>query len=198
MDNVREWLKENQQEALAEYNAALFLEIWDKYIKKDNLASWEMDSLCFYYHDHELKNMDNTKYGVVNFSDYSSEPIVEHLWRDKVPIYKLFRIAGTVISKDDTRHSISLLTTDGVVPVKFNRDMYAMYKRQLSEVQIDGTKKVIEKGWFTRGTMLIINGYRRDDQFFAKRYSRTNGHTIYKITKINQDGSIIIENERGK
>ena len=198
MDNVREWLKENQQEALAEYNAALFLEIWDKYIKKDNLASWEMDSLCFYYHDHELKNMDNTKYGVVNFSDYSSEPIVEHLWRDKVPIYKLFRIAGTVISKDDTRHSISLLTTDGVVPVKFNRDMYAMYKRQLSEVQIDGTKKVIEKGWFTRGTMLIINGFRRDDMFVAKKYASTQGHTIYKITEIDEKGNIKIENERGQ
>ena len=198
MDNVREWLKENQQEALAEYNAALFLEIWDKYIKKDNLASWEMDSLCFYYHDHELKNMDNTKYGVVNFSDYSSEPIVEHLWRDKVPIYKLFRIAGTVISKDDARHSISLLTTDGVVPVKFNRDMYAMYKRQLSEVQIDGTKKVIEKGWFTRGTMLIINGFRRDDMFVAKKYASTQGHTIYKITEIDEKGNIKIENERGQ
>lgn len=198
MDNVREWLKENQQEALAEYNAALFLEIWDKYIKNDNLASWEMDSLCFYYHEHELKNMDKSKYGVANFYDYSSEPIVEHLWRDKIPIYKLFRIAGTVISKDDARHSIALLTTDGVVPVKFNRDMYAMYKRQLSEVQPDGTKKIIEKGWFTRGTMLIINGFRRDDMFVAKKYANTQGHTVYKITEIDEKGNIKIENERGQ
>ena len=76
--------------------------------------------------------------------------------------------------------------------------MYAMYKRQLSEVQPDGSKKVIEKGWFTRGTKLIINGFRRDDQFVAKKYARTQGHTVYKITEINENGEITIENERGK
>ena len=115
-----------------------------------------------------------------------------------LPIYELFRIAGTVISKNDTRHTVSLLTTDGVVPVKFSRDMYAMYKRQLSEVQPDGTKKVVEKGWFTRGTMLIINGFRRDDMFVAKKYANTQGHTIYKIDSIDEFGNIKIENERGQ
>ena len=201
MDKVRTWLKEHHDETLFEYNAALFKKTWEKYANKNNLSAWEMEALCFYYHDHELQNIDCNKYGIKNFFDYSSNPIVERYWKRgglNLPIYELFRIAGTVISKNDTRHTVSLLTTDGVVPVKFSRDMYAMYKRQLSEVQPDGTKKVVEKGWFTRGTMLIINGYRRDDQFFAKRYSNTNGHTIYKINEINQDGSIIIENERGK
>ena len=198
MNNVREWLKAHHDEALKEYNTALFRETWDKYAKKPNLSAWEMEALCFYYHEHELAHMDFYKYGIEDFFDYSPEPIVERFWRKTIPIYKLFRIAGTVISKNDTRHSISLLTPQGVVPVKFTRDMYAMYKRQLSEVQPDGTKKVTEKGWFTRGTMLMITGYRRDDQFFAKRYGNTNGHTIYKINEINQDGSIIIENERGK
>ena len=201
MNKVRQWLIDNQEETLKTYNTALFEEQWSKYIKKTNLSNWEMDALCFYYHDHELKNLDKAKYGIENFFDYKETPIVERYWKrgkNEIPIFKLFRIAGTVISKNDTRHSISLLTTEGVVPVKFTRDMYAMYKRQLSEVQSDGTKKVTEKGWFTRGTMLIINGFRRDDQFFAKRYSNTNGHTIYKINEINQDGSIIIENERGK
>ena len=74
--------------------------------------------------------------------------------------------------------------------------MYAMYKRQLSEVQPDGTKKIVEKGWFTRGTKLIINGFRRDDMFVVKKYSRTQGHTIYKITSIDKDGNIELENER--
>ena len=201
MDNVRDWLKENQETALKEYNKALFLDEWDKYIKKKSLASWEMDSLCFYYHEHELKEMDENKYGVVNFFNYDSEPVVDSWWKRsgrEIPIYKLYRIAGTVISKNDVRHSISLLTNYGVVPVKFNRDMYAMYKRQLSEVQEDGTKKITEKGWFTRGTMLVINGFRRDDMFVAKKYGKTEGHTIYKITNINENGDIVIENERGK
>jgi DNA polymerase-3 subunit alpha len=160
-----------------------------------------MDSLCFYYHDHELKNMDEEKYGVVNFFDYPSDPLIDSWWKRgdrQIPIYQLYRIAGTVISKNDVRHSIALLTNYGVVPVKFNRDMYAMYKRQLSEVQPDGTKKITEKGWFTRGTMLIINGFRRDNQFVAKKYAKTQGHTVYKITEINENGEITIENERGK
>ena len=201
MSNIRNWLKDNQEQALKDYNNALFMEQWNKYIKNNNLSSWEMDSLCFYYHDHELKDMNDSKYGVINFFDYPEEPIIESWWKRgerNIPIYELNRIAGTVISKNDVRHSITLLTKYGVVPVKFNRDMYAMYKRQLSEVQPDGTKKIVEKGWFTRGTMLIINGFRRDDMFVAKKYAKTQGHTVYKITEINENGEITIENERGK
>ena len=201
MNNVRAWLKENHDETLKNYNALLFMDEWNKYIKNPTLSSWEMDSLCFYYHEHELINMDKNKYGVINFFDYPSEPIIESFWKRggrEIPIYELYRIAGTVISKNDVRHTVSLLTTEGVVPVKFNRDMYAMYKRQLSEVQPDGTKKVTEKGWFTRGTKLIINGFRRDDMFVAEKYAKTQGHTIYKITEINENGEIVIENERGK
>ena len=96
----------------------------------------------------------------------------------------MYRIAGTVISKNDTRHSISLLTTTGVVNVKFSKEFYAMYGRQISEPQPDGTKKIKEKGWFVRGTKLMITGTRRDDTFTAKRYANTPGHTLYKITNV--------------
>ena len=201
MSNIRDWLKEHHDEALNEYNSILFEETWNKYAKKNNLSAWEMEALCFYYHDHELKNMDCNKYGIVNFFDYPSTPVIDKFWKKngrELPIYKLYRIAGTVISKNDARHTISLLTTDGVVPVKFTRDMYAMYKRQLSEVQPDGTKKVVEKGWFTRGTMLVINGFRRDDMFVVKKYANTQGHTIYKIIDIDENGNLTLENERGK
>ena len=201
MDNVRTWLKNNHDEALTEYNRLLFKDEWNKYIHKVNLSAWEMDALCFYYHEHELAHLDNKIYGIENFFDHSPEPEVEKFFKrgkNEIPIYNLFRIAGTVISKNDTRHSITLLTTNGIVPVKFTRDMYAMYKRQLSEQQADGTKKVTEKGWFTRGTMLIINGFRRDDMFVAKKYASTQGHTIYKITNIDESGKVILENERGQ
>ena len=55
-----------------------------------------------------------------------------------------------------------------------------------------------EKGWFTRGTMLMINGVRRDDMVVAKKYASTGGHTIYKITDINDKGEVTLENERGQ
>ena len=91
------------------------------------------------------------------------------------------------MAKNDNRHSITLLTTTGVVSVKFTGDYYAMYKKQISQVQPDGTKKVMEKGWFKRGTLLMITGYRREDQFVAKRYKNTEGHTLYKITTVLND-----------
>ena len=197
MDFVRDWLKENQQEVLTEYNTALFKEMWDKYAG-GNISHWEMDSLCFYHGEHELANINNNRYGLVNFNDLSPEPEVDYFFKRngvQIPIFKLHRIAGTVIAKDDSRTSVTLLTTSGVVTVKFNREYYAMFKKQISQVQPDGTKKVIEKSWFKRGTMLMIQGFRRDDQFVAKNYSHTQGHQLYKITNVVGD-EIQLQHER--
>ena len=186
MDAARDWLKENQEQILEEVNQKLFQAEWDKYAK-GNISSWEMSSLCFYYHEHELKNINNKKYGIVDFNQLSSVPRVDYFFKRngvQIPIYKLYRIAGTVIGKNDTRHSVVLLTTSGVVTVKLTRDYYAMFNRQISEVNENGEKKVKEKGWFTRGTKLLVTGYRRDDTFVAKKYKSTGGHQLYKITDV--------------
>ena len=186
MDAARDWLKENQEQVLKEMNQKLFQMEWDKYAK-GNISAWEMSSLCFYYHDHELKNVDNRKYGIVNFNNLPSIPAVDYFFKRngvQIPIYKLYRIAGTVIGKNDTRHSVVLLTTSGVVTIKLTRDYYAMFNRQISEVNEKGEKKVKEKGWFTRGVKLLVTGYRRDDTFVVKKYKSTGGHQLYKITEV--------------
>jgi DNA polymerase-3 subunit alpha len=87
------------------------------------------------------------------------------------------------------------LTVDGVVNVKFTKEYYAMFNRQLSEVQADGRKKVIEKGWFNRGTKVLITGYRREDTFVAKTYKNTSTHQLYRITTVNGK-NISLEHER--
>ena len=186
MDTARDWLKENQQQLLKEVNQKLFKAEWDKYAM-GNISAWEMSSLCFYYHDHELKNINNRKYGIVDFNNLPVIPEVDYFFKRngvQIPIYKLCRIAGTVIGKNDTRHSVVLLTTSGVVNVKLTRDYYAMFNRQISEVNDKGEKKVKEKGWFTRGTKLLVTGYRRDDTFVAKKYKSTGGHQLYKIIEV--------------
>ena len=185
MDAARDWLKENQEQVLKEMNQKLFQMEWDKYAK-GNISAWEMSSLCFYYHDHELKNINSQKYGIVNFDNLPASPVVDYFFKRngvQIPIYKLCRIAGTVIGKNDTRHLVTLLTTSGVVNVKLTRDYYAMFNRQISEVNEKGEKKVKEKGWFTRGIKLLVTGYRRDDTFVAKKYKSTGGHQLYKITE---------------
>ena len=197
MDVARDWLKTNQKEVLEQYNDMLFLELWNKYAS-GNISHWEMESLCFYYSKHELAEIDNSKYGIVDFFALPADSEIDYYFKKgeiKVPIFKLSRIVGTVIAKNDNKSTISLLTTSGVVTVKFSREYYSMFKKQVSEVQSDGTKKVIEKGWFTRGTMLMITGYRRDQEFVGKTYSKTVGHQLYKIDAVNGN-EIVLRHDR--
>ena len=197
MDEARNWLKENQDEVLNQYNNLLFNETWNKYAT-GNISAWEMESLCFYYHEHELADIDKHKYGIVNFSTLSYEPEVDYFFKRAgrdIPIFKLYKIAGTIISKNNTKASVAILTTDGVVNVKFTKEYYAMYNRQISEVQADGSKKVLEKGWFSRGTKIMVTGYRREDTFVAKTYKATSTHQLYRIMDV-EGRNITLEHER--
>ena len=60
-----------------------------------------------------------------------------------------------------------------------------MFRKQISQVQPDGSKKIVERSWFKRGTLLLITGYRRDEnEFVGKTYAATIEHQLYKITDI--------------
>ena len=198
MDIARDWLKANQIEVLKEFNKMLFFENWNKYAK-GSISAWEMESLCFYYHEHELSHVNIRKYGISNFFNMPEEPIVDYFFKrngKEIPIYKTYKIIGTVISKNDTRSSVSILTTEGVVNVKFSKEYFAMFNRQISEVQDDGTKKVMEKGWFTRGAKIMCTGFRREDTFVAKSYANTPTHQLYLITDVDNKGNISLKHER--
>ena len=182
------WLKANQEEELAKYNKVLFKEMWNKYAA-GTIATWEMTSLGFYYTEHELKDVDMNLYGLVDFFKLNREPEVDYFFNrngQQIPIFKTNTIIGTVIDKNDTKSTITILTATGVVPVRFTKDYFAKFNRQISIPQPDGTKKIAEKGWFTRGTMLMITGIRRGDQFQAKSYKKTANHQLYKITEVNK------------
>ena len=196
MDKAREWLKDNK-EILKAYNLSLFKEVWDKYAA-GTISKWEMDALCFYHGPHELQEVNTYKYGIVDFFSLPSEPQVDYFFKrggNKIPIYKLHRIIGTVIGKNDNKSTVTLLTTTGVTTVKFSREYYAMFKKQISQIGADGKKHVVEKSWFTRGTMIMVTGFRRDDMFVGKTYAATKGHQLYKITKVI-DGDIVLQHER--
>lgn len=187
MSEAKDWIKENQNEILEKYNWLLFKECWDKYAV-GTVSAWEMDSLCFYYHKHELADINKDKYGISDFETLPSIPAVARTFRKNgvdIPIYKITKIVGTVIGKNATKGSISLLTTGGVVSVKLSKEYFANYNKQISVIGEDGKKHVVEKGWFTRGQKIMCTGFRRDDTFVCKTYKDTNAHQLYKITEIN-------------
>lgn len=200
MDTFRDWIKSDTQGILDQLNSIIFMQDWEKYAK-GNISSWEMEALCFYYHNHELKDVNNRKYGFVDFFSLPEEPIVDKIFKrgnSNIPIYKLFKICGTCIAKNKTKSVVYILTTTGVVPVKFRQEYFALFDKQTFQRNADGTKKVIEKSWFNRGNMIIVQGIRRGDEFVAKKYARSGGHQLYHIDKVFEDGTLNVRSERYK
>ena len=198
MDIFRDWIKENKDDILDELNSRIFMQDWEKYAS-GNISSWEMEVLCFYYHDHELSNVNTAKYGLVNFFSLPEEPVIEKTFKkgaSLIPIYKLNRICGTCIAKNKTKSVVYLLTTTGVVSVKFRQEYFSLFDRQTFRRNSDGTKTVIEKSWFNRGNMIVVQGIRRGDEFVTKKYASSGGHQLYHIDEVLTDGSLILRSER--
>lgn len=198
MDIIRPYIKEHNQELLDGINNRLKKDLWDKYCQ-GSLSKWEMDSVSFYYHEHELARVDPILMGWADFNKLPEEPEVERFIPIKgtmVPIYKLSRIAGTVLDRDKTKKTVTLLTTSGVVTVKVYGNAFSNYDKQISARGADGKKHVIEKSWFSRGNKITICGMKRDEMFIAKKYARTEGHLIELITSIDENGFITTRGER--
>ena len=151
-------------------------------------------------HHCPLKNLDKISYNVIPYNQQPDTPPIERTFKRNgidIPLFKTCRIVGAVVAKEDNKSCISILTPEsGVVTVKMSRDYYARLNRQMSQVQPDGTKKVMEKGWFNRGTLVMVNGFKRSNMFMLKRYRYTPGHMFYKITQINPDGTVELNHLR--
>ena len=200
MDIIRPFIQKNNQVLLDKVNNKLRQDLWDKYCL-GNISKWEMDSISCYIHNHELKNIKNGFYGLVNYCDLPEDPIINYEFRSKetgqkIPLFKIVRIAGTVLDKDKNKKMVTLLTNDSVVTVKIFGDAFTHYDKQISEKRPDGTKKVIEKSWLSRGNKVIITGIRRDDNFIAKKYKNTPHHLVELITSIDDNGYIQTQKER--
>lgn len=198
MDNLRDWLSKNKESALKALNEAIFKEERDKYAQ-GSISAWEMEVMCFYYHEHELAHVDNPRYGFVDFFKLPEEPIVDRSFvkgNKEIKIFKLSKICGTCIAKDKMKSTIALLTPTGVVTVKLRKEVFSLFDRQISERQPDGTKKVLEKSWFNRGSLLVVQGFRSGDNFISRKYSSSGGHQLYKINEVFPNGEIALQVER--
>ena len=89
-----------------------------------------------------------------------------------------------------------MLTTDGVVNVKFRKEYFSVYDKQISERQSDGTKKIMEKSFFNRGNMIMVSGFRQGDDFIVKKYANSTFEQLYKIESVYENGEMVLRHER--
>lgn len=198
MDIVRPFVQKHNQELLEAVNNRLISDTWNKYCL-GNLSKWEMDSVSFYSHEHELANVRTNLYEISDFAKLPENPEIERVVPIKgrqVPLFKLRRIAGTILDKDKNKKTVTLLTTSGVVTVKIFGQVFTHYDKQISEKGVDGKKHVIEKSWLSRGNKIIVTGIKQADGFLAKKYSRTPYHLVELITEVTEDGHLITRGER--
>lgn len=196
MDPMRDYLKANKDEMLKKLNGALVQEQWDKYAT-GTISKWEMDSISFYYHEHELANIS---FPTANFFKLPEEPQVDYTFFTKngqeIAVYKLDFIAGTVIDKNKLKNSITLLTKDGVVNVKIYKNQYSIFDKQISERGADGKKVIRERSWFGKGNLLLVQGIRRGNDFVPKKRKDSLYPIICKITEITDNNTVKLQTER--
>ena len=140
MGYLKDWITNNQDEIKEALNQKILSEDETTYAS-GNTAAWEMEVLCFYHQPHELAYVNKKKYGLTNYFDLPEVPVVESTtkWQGReIPRYKISKICGTCIAKNKMRNSISLLTPDGVVEVKFAKEFFAMFDKTISQREVDG------------------------------------------------------------
>lgn len=203
MSGIKEELKENKS-ILDNLNEKLFNNVWNKYAQ-GSISKWEMDSVSFYHHAHELANIDKERYGIVDYEKLPEEPEIDNVWTTKdgkeIPIFKLNRICGTVIDKNKTKNIVMLLTDTGVVSMKIYRAQFSKYDKQISvKDEVTGKKTIIERSWFKRGNKLMVAGLRRGDNFVPKVYkgNKQFEYPIELITDIDDSGIVTVAGERAE
>lgn len=197
---LTDFIKENKDCLLEDLNRKIVEEMCEINIS-GNISHCEMEAMSFYYHDHELANLNRNLYNLENFQNISENPEVDRILNTKdgkeITLYKLHYIAGTVLDKNKMKNSITLLTPDGVVIVKIWKNQYAKYDKQISIIGDDGKKKIMERSWFKRGTLLFLQGIRRGNSFIPKAYKGSPYRVpIMKILEVNDDGTMVFTNKR--
>jgi DNA polymerase-3 subunit alpha len=198
---IVEWTR--TQEALDMYNSFKTQEKLDSVFT--SIPQWEIESLNYYYTKHIMDGCNIDNHLIQDFFKMDNEPkIKERRISKKGYAYNTYfshRIAGTVVHSDKDKKLVYLLTPTGVVPIKYYKGAFEHYRKQISEIQEDGTKKVLSKSWFARHTHLVVEGYRRGDQFIAYVDKKSGeGHTTMRVVDIIPEAEypLRIEFERPK
>lgn len=198
IEPLRQWMI--SPKAADVFNKKKMKEFWiENCMGKEE--QWEMETVVFYSDKHELDYVPLQNYFDISvFEDLKPSNIVEwkHWGKRRFPRFELGIIAGTVVDKNKDKHIVYLSTQHGVVPVKYQKGAFLHYDKKVVDVR--GEKKVVlDPSWFTRGSQLVIVGYRRGDEFVPKVYKDTAySHTTMQIASYNDvEVTFNMEKKRG-
>ena len=190
MADLKKFISDNEQELINKLQDAEVQVIMEQYCK-GTISTWEMDTVGFYSHEHELLNATHNQFNFVNFFDlpFTPKPIEQKEYKGRmIPKYAFETICGTVLDKNSNKHIIVLSTPYGVVNVKATADHYSKYDKQISLFNKETNKKeIVERSWFKRGNKIIVNGYRSGDQFMARGRQSENIYPFHKVLEIDKD-----------
>ena len=168
------------------------------------IATWEMETMCFYHENHELSALNEIAYNVKDFEKLPEYPVPHKIMTKKgeeKDVYDLCTVAGTVISNNNTKHTVTILTKHGVITLKLYAQVYTDFNQKISVMNPDKPKEkiVLDESWFKRGKLIIAHGFRRENMFNVRTdYSEKLPRSIGLIEGVNLDGTASIRYRRKK
>lgn len=148
------------------------------------VPEWEIETILFNTDEFVVDvEQVNKKYETTNFNNLENEPLLQYNNRG-FPEYEISAITGVVIGYNHQKKLVHLLTEkSGVVIIKMNKKKYAHYHEKLEN----------DASWFTRGTKLVVLGYKKGNAFVMR------GNRIYRkpLIKINGNKNYTYQNEKG-
>ena len=202
-DKIRSWLTSDSlpEQVYETEKKAFVTELFHKYFD-GSVSVWEMDTLHFYHGPHELANVNEYRYGLVDFENLPEEPEITSytFGKDGVqrPVYKLHNICGTVVNSDNLKHIVTLLTNQNkIVDVKFYKEMYNNYNKKISIANSEGKKTVVDDSWFAKGALLMITGFRRENSFVPRAdWEHGIRNPVRLITGVTSSGEVTVKTKR--
>lgn len=202
-----EWLKTDV--GRREYQKALsgiqYEALTSKYMRGP-VADWEMETVNFYHDPHPLGGVDRTFYGISVFDALPDNPVAlnvkpgQGFWGASYPTVTL---VGTVSGNNTNKHTVTLITPDGAVTVKFFKKAYVTYSTVYTKKKKSpkDPRIVYDDSWLKRGTKIMVNGFRKENMFYARgtRFGKDlQRNPVLLIEGIGMGGRLQLRESRNK
>ena len=142
---LKDWL--SKETTLEAYNTRLFEELWNKHAE-GSIPHWSMEALCYYDGEHELEQVNEKLYGIVNFFELPEEP-------DKFFKWEMNRFSSKKVNCLSCYEELDLDFKEKTVLITGNFEKYEKRDMLASEIHKRGATVVKT---FTKNLSMLIVG----------------------------------------